>query len=534
MGEVYRARDMRLGRDVAIKVLPERFAGDAQFQQRFEREARAVSSLQHPNICVLHDIGHDEAAGEFLVMELLEGETVAARLKRGKLPLPELLKIGMQIADALDKAHRKGVVHRDLKPANIMLTKAGAKLMDFGLAKPAALGAAGATGSAPPLSAAMTVTGASPITSPGSIVGTIEYMSPEQIEGKETDARSDIFAFGATLYEMATGVRAFEGKSQISVASAILEKEPEPISKSQPLAPAAFDRLVAQCLAKNPDDRFQAMHDVGLALKWVSEAAEAPGSSPAGADLKISATWRRALPWVVATVAILTAAALVFLRPSSSAPPLRKFDIHADKLSVQFYGYPRISPNGKAIAYVSGNELFVRELDQLGARRLYSPTGRLATFFWSPDSQSIGFWEQGKIWQIPVEGGSAREICAFPGQIISGAWSAGGKILFSAWRGDIYEVPAQGGDAKALGLHNPKIDVSLREWPVAGVGKRRQLSGVEPSRRGIVLCRRQGVSGVEPSRRGIVLCRRQRAHARKSDNPARAEPEHARKAFFAH
>src|SRR5579859_719938 len=302
MGEVYRARDTRLGRDVAVKVLPERLISSPDFRQRFEREARAISSLQHPHICVLHDIGHDEAAGEFLVMELLEGETVAERLKRGKLPLQELLKIGIEMADALDKAHRKGLTHRDLKPANIMLTKSGSKLMDFGLAKPAALGAAGGTGSAPLLSAAMTADGpspASPITSTGSIVGTIQYMSPEQIEGREADARSDIFAFGATLYEMATGARAFQGKSQISVASALLEKDPDPISQAQPLAPAALDRVVAQCLAKDPEERFQSAHDVGLELKWVSVAAGSPRQIEYG-DVK--SPLQRALPWAVAAV----------------------------------------------------------------------------------------------------------------------------------------------------------------------------------------------------------------------------------------
>jgi serine/threonine protein kinase len=213
MGEVYRARDTRLDRDVAIKVLPAHLARDAQFKQRFEREARTVSSLNHPHICTLYDIGL-EGETDFLVMELLEGETVAKRLERGKLTLPEVLKVSTQIADALDKAHRQGVVHRDLKPGNIMLTKSGAKLMDFGLAKPAGLAGAPGSGTAPLLSAAMTSSGPSPmspITTAGSIVGTVQYMSPEQIEGREADARSDIFAFGATIYEMATGARAFPG-----------------------------------------------------------------------------------------------------------------------------------------------------------------------------------------------------------------------------------------------------------------------------------------------------------------------------------
>jgi serine/threonine protein kinase len=319
MGEVYRARDTRLGRDVAVKVLPERLISSPDFRQRFEREARAISSLQHPHICVLHDIGHDEAVGEFLVMEFLEGETVAARLKKGKLPLQELLKIGMEIADALDKAHRKGLVHRDLKPANIMLTKNGAKLMDFGLAKPTALIAAGGTASAPLLSAAMTVDGpspASPITSAGSVIGTIQYMSPEQIEGKEADARSDIFALGATLYEMATGERAFQGRSQISVASAILEKDPEPISRTQPFAPPALDRVLAQCLAKNPDDRLQSAHDMGLALKWISVEAGSPRQIETGG---VKAPLQRA--WLWATMAAMAIVGALWSISSHRGPP---------------------------------------------------------------------------------------------------------------------------------------------------------------------------------------------------------------------
>ena len=242
MGEVYRAKDTRLDRTVAIKILPTHLSANPEFKQRFEREARTVSSLNHPHICHLYDVGSQDGA-DFLVMEFLDGETLADRLRRGALPFPELLKIGIEVAEALEIAHRAGIVHRDLKPGNIMLTRAGTKLMDFGLAKPASLGAAG-SGSAPLLSAARTMSGPtplSPLTTAGSIVGTIQYMSPEQIEGKDADARSDIFAFGAVLYEMAMGKRAFEGKSQISVASAILEKDPDPISASKPSTPPAFD-----------------------------------------------------------------------------------------------------------------------------------------------------------------------------------------------------------------------------------------------------------------------------------------------------
>jgi serine/threonine protein kinase len=248
MGEVYRARDTRLERMVAIKILPAHLSSNSVRKQRFEREAKTVSSLNHPHICILHDVGHQDGI-DYLVMECVEGETLAKRLEKGPLPVDQVLKLGAQIADALDKAHRAGIVHRDLKPGNIMLTATGAKLLDFGLAKPAA-----------PLASAATLTAASPtspITEQGTIVGTFQYMSPEQIEGKELDGRSDVFSLGAVLYEMLTGRRAFEGKSQMSVASAILEKEPAPISSVKPMTPPALDHAVKKCLAKLMDERWQ-------------------------------------------------------------------------------------------------------------------------------------------------------------------------------------------------------------------------------------------------------------------------------------
>jgi serine/threonine protein kinase len=273
MGEVYRARDVRLDRTVAIKVLASHLSSSPELKQRMEREARSISSLNHPHICHLYDVGSQDGT-DYLVMEFLEGETLAQRLRKGALPLNEILKIGIAVAEALAVAHRQGIVHRDLKPGNIMLTKGGAKLMDFGLAKSAGAGL-GSASSAPLLSAARTMSQASPVsplTMAGTMIGTIQYMSPEQIEGKEADARSDLFALGAVLYEMVTGARPFEGKSQISVASAILEKEPEPISVAQPLAPPAFERVVTACLAKSPEERFQAAQDVALQLKWISES----------------------------------------------------------------------------------------------------------------------------------------------------------------------------------------------------------------------------------------------------------------------
>src|SRR6201993_744246 len=249
MGEVYRARDTRLERTVAIKVLPEHLSSNADAKQRFEREARAISSLNHPHICALYDVGTQDGV-DFLVMEYLEGQTVADRLQKGALPIEQVLKIGIEIADALDKAHRAGIVHRDLKPGNIMLTAAGAKLLDFGLAKSAVPLVNGAT-----LTAA--VTQITPVTQEGTIVGTFQYMSPEQVEGKEVDGRSDTFSLGAVLYEMVTGKKAFQGKSQLSVAAAILENEPAPIVSVKPMTSPLLDHAIVSCLAKNPEDRWQ-------------------------------------------------------------------------------------------------------------------------------------------------------------------------------------------------------------------------------------------------------------------------------------
>ena len=296
MGEVYRARDTRLGREVAIKVLPASFSADSDRLRRFEQEARSASALNHPNICTLYDVGHQNGT-DFLVMELLEGESLAQRLGKGALPVAETLRIGAEMADALERAHRQGIVHRDLKPGNIVLTKSGARLLDFGLAKPQGLAASGSAFSA----IATQVSPTSPVTREGAVIGTFQYMSPEQVEGRVADARSDIFALGAVLYEMATGNRAFEGKSQISIASAILEKEPEPISRVQPMTPPALEHVVKTCLAKDPEERFQTAHDVKLQLRWIAE-----GGSQAGVARPVVAH-RRHREWTAWAVAALLA-----------------------------------------------------------------------------------------------------------------------------------------------------------------------------------------------------------------------------------
>ena len=260
MGEVYKATDTRLERTVAIKVLPAHVASDPERKSRFEREAKTISSLNHPHICTLHDVGREDDV-DFLVMEYLEGETLAQRLSKGALPLDQALRYAIEIADALDKAHRQGVTHRDLKPANIMLTKAGTKLLDFGLAKLKPTG---------PQSDASTEL-ADALTQQGTILGTFQYMAPEQLEGQDADARTDILAFGCVVYEMVTGKKAFEGTSRASLIAAILDRDPPAPSTLQPITPPALDRVVRKCLAKDLEDRWQTARDLHDELTWIAE-----------------------------------------------------------------------------------------------------------------------------------------------------------------------------------------------------------------------------------------------------------------------
>jgi serine/threonine protein kinase/Tol biopolymer transport system component len=458
MGEVYRARDTRLDRTVAIKILPVHLSSDPEFKQRFDREARTISSLNHSHICHLYDVGSQDGT-DYLVMEFLDGETLADRLRKGALPFPELLKIAIEVAGALDIAHRAGIVHRDLKPGNIMLTKAGSKLMDFGLAKPAFTGPAGST-SAPLLSAARTMSGStplSPLTTEGSIVGTIQYMSPEQIEGKEADARSDVFAFGAVLYEMATGTRAFQGKSQISVASAILEKDPEPVSATKPSAPLAFEYLVAGCLAKDREDRFQSAHDVRLQLKAISQA-------PQVAAAIASAPFSRMLgPRILFAGAafLLVAAAIVFhfsQRANTPTLSVRAYIPPPHGTAFRPSGFDSgpvaVSPDGKTLAFTAVDEkgstnLWLRPLDAQQPTMLPG-TEDAAIPFWSADGRYLGFVADRKLKKISVSGGPPQTLTD-EAQSYCGAWSEDGTILFcKQYFGPIYRVSASGGEVSPV------------------------------------------------------------------------------------
>ena len=477
MGEVYKARDTRLDRTVAIKVLASHLSENADLRQRFDREARAISSLNHPHICTLYDVGHQDGT-DFLIMEYLEGESLAERLRAGPLSLQQLLQIGVEIAAGLDKAHRQGIVHRDLKPGNIMLTKSGAKLLDFGLAKPlSAIAGANHGSHAPLLSAAMTMTSPSPahspLTSAGMIVGTVQYMAPEQIEGREADARSDIFAFGAVLYEMATGKRAFEGKSQLSVASAILEKDPEPISVARPLTPPALEYLVQTCLAKNPDDRLQSAHDVELQLLWVlkNAALQAPAAAEASQS-KTNARWS----WVAALAAGLLAMGLAVTLISNShprAPVIHSSILPPEKVSLDVMGDtagpPSISPDGSGIvfaAHVQGSPqvLWLRRLDSPVATRIEGTEDGMWPFF-SPDGRYIAFFSHGNLSKVLVSGGPLVTL-APADQPRGGSWGGNDTILYAPnFQGPIFSISANGGTPVQV----TKVDQArhtTHRWPV--------------------------------------------------------------------
>jgi Tol biopolymer transport system component/predicted Ser/Thr protein kinase len=453
MGEVYKARDTRLDRMVAIKILSAHLADRADLRERFEREAKAISSLNHPHICTLYDVGHQDGI-DYLVMEYVEGETLATRLAKGPLPLAQVLRYAIEIADALDKAHRKGITHRDLKPGNIMLTKSGSKLLDFGLAK-LREDAAPAT----PLS--QLPTGKDPITAQGAILGTLQYMAPEQLEGKEADARTDIFAFGVVVYEMATGKKAFEGKSQASVISAIMSSDPVPMSSLQPMTPPALDRVVKKCLEKEPEDRWQSAKDLTDELKWIS-AESAPRTAHTAAPSPVTPA-RMGRRWVtVSALACLVAAAVAalaawFLKPAApkavtrfaiSLPPGQRLDL-AKAIA--------ISPDGRRLVYSAGpsnlrTQLYIREMDGLEARPISGTESAHYPFF-SPDGQWIGFEESGgKLMKVSPSGGAPVSLAdVSAGAFFSASWGSQGMIVFvSNGTGPIQQVPDTGGNPRPL------------------------------------------------------------------------------------
>ena len=449
MGEVYKGRDTRLGRDVAIKVLPPHLTDDPDVKARFEREAKSISQLTHPHICTLYDVG-SEGGVEYLVMELLEGQTLADRVEKGPLPTEQVLKVGIEIADALDRAHRAGIVHRDLKPGNIMLTKSGVKLLDFGLAKVAA-------SSEPPseLSSLPTQAASRPLTQKGTVMGTFQYMAPEQLEGQDADPRTDIFALGCVLYEMATGKRAFTGATQASLISAIMTKEPEPISAAVPLAPAALDRLVRTCLAKDPEDRWQNARDVRNELTWIAR-----GGSQAVAPA-VSAPRRRHREVVLAgALAAATAVALLmgaaWLRRQAPPMPVLRSTISLpantslDPLNTAL----ALSPDGSRLVVAAAGadgkaRLWLRSLDGLDVQPIPGTEGATCPF-WSPDGRSIGFFADRKLKKVAASGAAVQTICDAP-DARGGTWNAEDVIVFAPTPfGGLFRVPASGGTPVAL------------------------------------------------------------------------------------
>jgi serine/threonine protein kinase len=459
MGEVYKARDTRLDRTVAVKVLPTSTIGNADIRSRFDREAKAISSLNHPNICTLHDVGHQEGI-DFLVMEYLEGETLAERLKKGPLPNEELFAYAIQIADALDKAHRKGLVHRDLKPGNIMLTKGGAKLLDFGLAK-------FQVHSDPvPGKSGMTVT--TPLTGEGTILGTLQYMSPEQLEGKDVDGRSDIFSFGAILYEMATGKRAFEGSSQASLIASIIKEQPRPVSQIMPLSPPMLDRVIKQCLEKDPDHRWQAAGDLKQALQWTSE-----GGSQVGIPMAISARrkLRERILW--GAVAALAAAAgtlgVVQFTRTTPIPKVVRWAIPPGT-GLTSITWPKISPDGTMIAFQANDTLgqkgiYIRPLNSLEPHFLVRIQGGDSRPFWSPDSKQLGFFESNQLKKVSIAGGLAQLVCEAT-RGADGSWGTSGVILFDGSTIDsIRKVPASGGVPSAASKIDREHGERQGVWP---------------------------------------------------------------------
>jgi eukaryotic-like serine/threonine-protein kinase len=436
MGEVYKATDTRLNRTVAVKVMPPHFIDNLEMKQRFDREAQVIAGLNHPHICTLYDVGR-QGETDFLVMEYLEGETLAARIERGALPLDEALKVAIAVADALDKAHGQGVTHRDLKPGNVMLTASGAKLLDFGLAKLKQLpGSSNAPSPAP-------ITGASTV--PGTILGTMQYMAPEQVEGKEADARTDIFAFGATLHEMLSGRKAFEGKSQAHLIAAIISVDPDPLSKLQPTIPPALDFVVARCLVKDPEERLQTASDLLGQLRWIAEGGPETGM-PASRAARGWGGWARLALGAAAVLAAAVGVTAFLGMRNTRAPLENRFLIPTPDMPVPEAA--AISPDGRAVAYSARDAtttfLFVRPIDTDTPLKLPGTEGA-GGLFWSPDSRSIAFFAGGRLKKVQASGGPPQNICDTP-DMRGGTWNADDVILFASSKG-LQRVKAVGGEA---------------------------------------------------------------------------------------
>jgi hypothetical protein len=456
MGEVWRARDTRLERTVAIKLL-RRDGASPSARQRFEREARVVAALSHPHICALYDIG--DANGElFLVMEHLSGETLAERMERGPLPMEEALQHAIGIASALAAAHRAGIVHRDLKPANVMLTRSGVKILDFGLAQFVR----------PALEPDGQTTLEKPLTAEGTIVGSVPYMSPEQLEGKDLDTRTDLFSFGCVLYEMLAGSRAFGGASRASVIARILSSEPEPLRTLRPIVPGSIDRLIRSCLVKDREARWQSAADLETTLRWIATGVVDANPAP-----QSSTRWAR-FAAAAAIVALAFMSAALWKTGRRPVPAPIRFTVSAEERGT-FGGSPvttwfALSPDGKKLAFVAAGKdrqqrLWIRSLDAVAAAPL-SGTDGAASPFWSPDGKEIGFFAGRELKRISLDGGAPRTICA-NGEGTA-TWGAGDMIVFGVWTeptGRLYRVPAAGGIPTPLTTLDARRKESWHYWP---------------------------------------------------------------------
>jgi eukaryotic-like serine/threonine-protein kinase len=466
MGEVWQGRDTRLNRQVAIKILPADVAQNEQFKVRFAREAKAISQLNHPHICTLYDVGEN-----YLVMELLEGESLADRIKRGPLPLDDALQYGVQIAEAMDKAHRAGIVHRDLKPANVMITKWGAKLLDFGLAKPVLTQG--------PHS--QTITAQRPVTEEGHVVGTLQYMGPEQLAGEPADARSDIFSFGTILYEMVTGNRAFEGTTRSALVAAIVGAEPQPLSEIRPLTPLALQHVIAKCLSKDPDERWQSAHDIAEELEWIQEVGS-KDVVPARRGV-----WPERFAWL-ALVALVAASAILYFRGRpNERRDVARFTINLPAgvvLSRAVAPHQAISRDGKMIAFTVkvGNttDLYVRPANAFEARRIPGAAGASGIFF-SADGKSIGFNQDSMMRKVFLDGDSLSTIC--PAVFLTGAdWGEDGTIIFAPdYRSGIARVSASGGTTRMLTQVDHQKHESSHGWPQFLPGQQWMIFTIENS-----------------------------------------------------
>jgi Tol biopolymer transport system component len=470
MGEVYRAHDARLGRDVAVKVLPAEISADPSRRQRFQVEARAIAALSHPNICAIHDVGSDEGF-DYLVLELVEGETLAARLVRGPLPIAEALARAREIAAGVDAAHRMGVIHRDLKPGNIMLARAGVKILDFGLAKVLREEATAAS--------AMTAAATGPLTGTATVLGTLQYMAPEQIEGRPADTRTDVFAFGAVLYEMVTGRKAFDASSTPGLIGAILRDAVPSVTARQPGLPDSLDRVIRTCLAKNPDARFASMHDVGIALDWVARDLESPQAIRASVGARAPSKWLWAA--VAALTLVGTLAGYWYGRGggrSIEQSSTYMFDIALPEGTTHAAGIA-LSPDGRRVALVTRPtqaglldlRLWIRDLAASEWQLVSGAGEEIPTYpFWSPDSRSLAFFVGKKLVRADLPNTAPIPICDAP-DARGGAWLTDGTIVFApTTQSGLMRVSASGGTPEIL-LDRREGEAGLKYPAVAGDGR---------------------------------------------------------------